>query len=61
MSSKVENLVKEICSYEPLTFRDVIEDRLDKSLKLYIDELDKSSERLLGKKSKPTVYKELGK
>jgi hypothetical protein len=49
----------ELCKYENnLSMSDNIESRLKKSLDLYLDELNKASDRLNGKKTN-TVYKAL--
>ena len=59
MSSKVKKMYDELCKYENnLSMSDNIESRLKKSLDLYLDELNKASDRLNGKKTN-TVYKAL--
>jgi len=60
MKSKVKQLWNDVKDYHELTLQDNIKERLNKTLNRYLDDLDSSSDRLLGKKTK-TVYKELSK
>lgn len=60
MRTKIERLYDEVCQYDSLTFKDNIEDRLNKVLSKYISDLDDASDRVLGKKIS-TVYKELNR
>ena len=60
MRTKLEKLYDEVCNYDSLTLKNNIENRLNKVLLRYIEELDNSSERVLGKKV-TTVYKELSR
>lgn len=57
--SKVKKMYEELCTYpDNLSLVNNIRTRLKKSLDLYLDELNKASERLEGKKVR-TVYKGL--
>lgn len=60
MRTKIERLYDEVCQYDNLTFKDNIENRLNKVLSKYISDLDDASDRVLGKKIS-TVYKELNR
>lgn len=59
--NKIEKLLYDAERYqENLTLEDNIKSRLDKTLNLYLSELESASDRIKGKKIK-TVYKELTK
>lgn len=60
MKRKVQQLWDDIKDYQDLTIVDNIKDRLQKTLTRYIEDLESSSDRLRGKKTR-TVYKELSK
>ena len=60
MKRKVQQLWDDVKDYQDLTIADNIKDRLQKTLTRYLEDLESSSDRLRGKKSR-TVYKELSK
>ena len=60
MKRKVQQLWDDIKDYHDLTIADNIKDRLQKTLTRYLEDLESSSDRLRGKKTR-TVYKELSK
>jgi len=60
MKRKVQQLWDDIKDYQDLTIADNIKDRLQKTLTRYLEDLESSSDRLRGKKTR-TVYKELSK
>lgn len=60
MKSKVQILWDDVKDYQELELSDNIKDRLDKVLSRYVEDLDRSSDRLLSKKTR-IVYKELSK
>lgn len=60
MKRKVQQLWDDIKDYQDLTIADNIKDRLQKTLTRYLEDLERSSDRLRGKKTR-TVYKELSK
>ena len=60
MKTKIQRLWDEVKDYQELTISDNIKERLNKTLNRYLEDLNSSSDRLLGKKVR-TVYKELSK
>ena len=60
MKSKVEKLFEEVNNYQERSIIDNINERLNKTLTRYLEDLEYSSERLRGKKAH-IVYKELSK
>lgn len=60
MKRKVQQLWDDVKDYQDLTIADNIKDRLQKTLTRYLEDLESSSDRLRGKKTR-TVYKELSK
>ena len=60
MKSKVEKLFEEVNNYSERSIIDNINERLNKTLARYLEDLEYSSERLRGKKTY-IVYKELSK
>lgn len=60
MKRKVQQLWDDIKDYQDLTIADNIKDRLQKTLTRYLEDLESSSDRLRGKRTR-TVYKELSK
>lgn len=60
MKSKVEKLFEEVNNYSERSLIDNINERLNKTLARYLEDLEYSSERLRGKKTH-IVYKELSK
>ena len=60
MKSKVQQLWDDVKDYQDLTIADNIKDRLQRTLTRYLEDLESSSDRLRGKKTR-TVYKELSK
>ena len=59
--TKIELLVTEIQSLRPLSIRDNVKTRLDKTLYRYMEKLTYTSERVLSKGRKDIVMKELSK
>ena len=59
--TKIELLVAEIQSLKPLSIRDNVKTRLDKTLYRYMEKLTYTSERVLSKGRKDIVMKELSK
>lgn len=59
--TKIELLVAEIQSLRPLSIRDNVKTRLDKTLYRYMEKLTYTSERVLSKGRKDIVMKELSK
>ena len=57
----LSKMVEDIENYRHNTLKEMIERRLENNLKLYLSELNKSSERLSDKKISLTVIKELSK
>ena len=60
MKRKVQQLWDDMKDYQDLTIADNIKDRLQKTLTRYLEDLESSSDRLRGKRTR-TVYKELSK
>lgn len=60
MKRKVQQLWDDVKDYQDLTIADNIKDRLQRTLTRYLEDLESSSDRLRGKKTR-TVYKELSK
>lgn len=59
--TKIELLVAEIQTLRPLSIRDNVKTRLDKTLYRYMEKLTYTSERVLSKGRKDIVMKELSK
>lgn len=57
----LSNMLRDIERYKHNSFKEVIENRLENNLKLYLNELNKSSERLSEKSLSLKVIKELSK
>lgn len=60
MKRKVQQLWDDVKDYQDLTIADNIKDRLQRTLTRYLEDLESSSDRLRGKKTR-IVYKELSK
>lgn len=57
----LSNMLKDIERYKHNSLKEMIENRLENNLKLYLNELNKSSERLSEKSLSLKVIKELSK
>ena len=57
----LSNMLKDIEKYKHNSLKEMIENRLENNLKLYLNELNKSSERLSEKSLSLKVIKELSK
>ena len=60
MKSKVERIWEDVNKYSETTIYDNVRERLQKTLMRYLEDIDNSSERLLGKKTH-VVYKEINR
>lgn len=57
----LSNMLRDIERYKHNSLKEMIENRLENNLKLYLNELNKSSERLSEKSLSLKVIKELSK
>ncbi len=57
----LSNMLRDIEKYKHNSLKEMIENRLENNLKLYLNELNKSSERLSEKSLSLKVIKELSK
>lgn len=55
MENKLDRMLEDIQAYKDYNFKKVVEDRLDKTLKLYLEHLEDSYGRVLTKRTNKVV------